>query len=395
MRIGQRPAAGRGREHHVAVKRAVHGIDGARQARLRHDCNALGLRLGENGVGGHHHEGGTLACAAFGERFEGLGWKRRRQTAPAELAVPLERCRPEPGPAVDENAAGGVDNGNRADDVAVRRLRRGGTDPALAIDRGRAGAGADAAEGEIGTGRGGCRIAELAIGRKTAPVLVAAAQQIKQDGRGYDRYARGANRKAAALFLEPSLHPRRGIEAEGRAAGQRDGVDAVDRLRRIEQRAFACSRPAAAQIDRADGRLVEHDGGRAGSEAGVLGMADIHPGDVGDQVAQEVLASSGNGNDFAANVNRSHPRGGDAAALAWREGAGHECAMPNVTIAAALVAGMLSFLSPCVLPLVPPYLIYLTGTSLERLADEEAEPRVRRETIAAALLFVLGFSTVF
>ena len=67
----------------------------------------------------------------------------------------------------------------------------------------------------------------------------------------------------------------------------------------------------------------------------------------------------------------------------------------NVTIVAALAAGMLSFLSPCVLPLVPPYLIYLTGTSLERFADAKAEPRVRRETIAAALLFVLGFSTVF
>jgi cytochrome c-type biogenesis protein len=69
--------------------------------------------------------------------------------------------------------------------------------------------------------------------------------------------------------------------------------------------------------------------------------------------------------------------------------------MANVTIVAALLAGMLSFLSPCVLPLVPPYLVYLTGTSLERFADAEAEPRVRRETIGAALLFVLGFSTVF
>jgi cytochrome c-type biogenesis protein len=67
----------------------------------------------------------------------------------------------------------------------------------------------------------------------------------------------------------------------------------------------------------------------------------------------------------------------------------------NVTIVAALLAGMLSFLSPCVLPLVPPYLVYLTGTSLERFADAEAEPRVRRDTIAAATLFVLGFSTVF
>jgi len=69
--------------------------------------------------------------------------------------------------------------------------------------------------------------------------------------------------------------------------------------------------------------------------------------------------------------------------------------LPNVPILAALAAGMLSFLSPCVLPLVPPYLVYLTGTSLERLADAESEPRVRRETLAAAFLFVLGFSTVF
>ena len=69
--------------------------------------------------------------------------------------------------------------------------------------------------------------------------------------------------------------------------------------------------------------------------------------------------------------------------------------MPHVTIAAALIAGMLSFLSPCVLPLVPPYLVYLTGTSLERFADNEAKPLVRRDTLLAALLFVLGFSTVF
>src|SRR5580692_8807224 len=70
------------------------------------------------------------------------------------------------------------------------------------------------------------------------------------------------------------------------------------------------------------------------------------------------------------------------------------CTM-NVSILAALIAGTLSFLSPCVLPLVPPYLVYMTGTSLERLADAEPAPRVRHETVAAALLFVLGFTTVF
>jgi len=67
----------------------------------------------------------------------------------------------------------------------------------------------------------------------------------------------------------------------------------------------------------------------------------------------------------------------------------------DVTILAALIAGLVSFLSPCVLPLVPPYLIYIAGTSLERFAGETPEPRVRRETVTAALLFVAGFSTVF
>ena len=67
----------------------------------------------------------------------------------------------------------------------------------------------------------------------------------------------------------------------------------------------------------------------------------------------------------------------------------------NVTIMTALIAGLISFLSPCVLPLVPPYLVFLAGTSLERFADAEPERRVRRETVLAAALFVLGFSTVF
>jgi cytochrome c-type biogenesis protein len=67
----------------------------------------------------------------------------------------------------------------------------------------------------------------------------------------------------------------------------------------------------------------------------------------------------------------------------------------NVTIVAALLAGMLSFLSPCVLPLVPPYLVYLTGTSLERFADAQTKPRVSGHTVLAAFVFVLGFSTIF
>jgi cytochrome c-type biogenesis protein len=67
----------------------------------------------------------------------------------------------------------------------------------------------------------------------------------------------------------------------------------------------------------------------------------------------------------------------------------------DVTFLAAFLAGILSFLSPCVLPLVPPYLIYLAGTSFERLAGAQPEPGARRDTVLAALLFVAGFSTVF
>jgi cytochrome c-type biogenesis protein len=66
---------------------------------------------------------------------------------------------------------------------------------------------------------------------------------------------------------------------------------------------------------------------------------------------------------------------------------------PDVTFLAALLAGLVSFLSPCVLPLVPPYLVYLAGASLERQSDVAV--RARRETVLAALLFVAGFSTVF
>ncbi|MBO0750747.1 MAG: cytochrome c biogenesis protein CcdA [Bradyrhizobiaceae bacterium] len=67
----------------------------------------------------------------------------------------------------------------------------------------------------------------------------------------------------------------------------------------------------------------------------------------------------------------------------------------DISFAAALFAGILSFLSPCVLPLVPPYLVYLAGTSIERLASETPQPAVRTDTVLAALLFVAGFATVF
>jgi len=67
----------------------------------------------------------------------------------------------------------------------------------------------------------------------------------------------------------------------------------------------------------------------------------------------------------------------------------------DVSIPAALIAGLVSFLSPCVLPLVPPYLVYLTGATIEHVANEETASSSRRAVMTSALLFVLGFSTVF
>ena len=68
---------------------------------------------------------------------------------------------------------------------------------------------------------------------------------------------------------------------------------------------------------------------------------------------------------------------------------------PDVTLLAALFAGLVSFLSPCVLPLVPPYLVYLAGASLERLTDDDPKTGSMRDMLLAAFLFVCGFSTVF
>src|SRR5579863_1150937 len=66
----------------------------------------------------------------------------------------------------------------------------------------------------------------------------------------------------------------------------------------------------------------------------------------------------------------------------------------DVTLPAAAAAGLLSFLSPCVLPLVPPYLTFIAGTTIEDVAYERVG-RARRDIFLAAVLFVLGFSTVF
>ncbi len=69
--------------------------------------------------------------------------------------------------------------------------------------------------------------------------------------------------------------------------------------------------------------------------------------------------------------------------------------MHDVSVPAAVLAGLISFLSPCVLPLVPPYLVYLTGATIEHVANDEGVQASKRAVMTSALVFVLGFSTVF
>jgi len=58
----------------------------------------------------------------------------------------------------------------------------------------------------------------------------------------------------------------------------------------------------------------------------------------------------------------------------------------------ALSAGLLSFLSPCVLPIVPPYLAYMGGVSMSEMDEDRT---ARRRVLLSAAFFVLGLSTVF
>lgn len=66
----------------------------------------------------------------------------------------------------------------------------------------------------------------------------------------------------------------------------------------------------------------------------------------------------------------------------------------NVTFLGTFAAGVLSFVSPCVLPLVPPYLAFIAGASLDEL-ESSGFDRARRRIFGSALAFVAGFATVF
>src|SRR6185369_15459787 len=68
---------------------------------------------------------------------------------------------------------------------------------------------------------------------------------------------------------------------------------------------------------------------------------------------------------------------------------------PDISLLGAFAAGILSFLSPCVLPLVPSFLTYLTGLTFTDLQAEHPTHVVRKRIIIHSLLFISGFTLVF
>jgi cytochrome c-type biogenesis protein len=68
--------------------------------------------------------------------------------------------------------------------------------------------------------------------------------------------------------------------------------------------------------------------------------------------------------------------------------------VPDVSLFIAFSAGLLSFVSPCVLPLVPSYITYITGVSFHELTGAESKSKLRWVTIFHSLLFISGFSTI-
>lgn len=69
--------------------------------------------------------------------------------------------------------------------------------------------------------------------------------------------------------------------------------------------------------------------------------------------------------------------------------------MKDVSFSLAFLAGILSFLSPCVLPLVPSYITFITGVSFEDLKEGTDRKRIRFLTVTNSLAFIAGFSTIF
>jgi len=69
--------------------------------------------------------------------------------------------------------------------------------------------------------------------------------------------------------------------------------------------------------------------------------------------------------------------------------------MTGVNFLTAAAAGVVSFLSPCVLPLIPGYISFISGVSLSELQKADSDPAAVRRAFVSSVWFVLGFALVF
>ena len=67
----------------------------------------------------------------------------------------------------------------------------------------------------------------------------------------------------------------------------------------------------------------------------------------------------------------------------------------DIGIGGAFIAGLASFLTPCILPIVPFYLCYIAGVSMNELEEQESDGAARRKVVLSAILFSAGVITVF
>ena len=214
--------------------------------------------------------------------------------APVAELRPARTGGPEPRSVADQRRAYRVHRHDGADGVAGGGARRGRAEPALDGGRGGAGAGAHRAEREgARPGRPGGRVAEVAVGREPAPILVAPVQQVEQDGAAGQRHQGAAQVEAASVLAERRLDAAGGVQPEHRAAGQHHGVDGPDgRLggQHVDIPPAGCS---AQHGNRHHGRTIEQDRGHSGAQREVGGMADRESGNIGDEVEGHVHSSPG------------------------------------------------------------------------------------------------------
>jgi len=69
--------------------------------------------------------------------------------------------------------------------------------------------------------------------------------------------------------------------------------------------------------------------------------------------------------------------------------------MESVSLFSAFIAGIISFISPCVLPLIPMYISFISGLSLEEMKGKADRKQVLKKVAVSSLLFILGFSIIF